>query len=44
MNMKIDKCEAQYMPQIYQGRRGGQNRCENRQENYQPRNRSYSRD
>ena len=43
-NMKIDKHEAQYKPQIYQGRRRGQNRCENRQDNYQPRNRSYSRD
>ena len=31
MNMKIVKCEAQYMPQVYQGRRWGQNRCENRQ-------------
>ena len=44
MNMKIDKCEAQYKPQVYQGRRRGQNKCENRQENYQSRNRSYSRD
>ena len=44
MNMKIDKHEAQYKPQVYQGRRRGQSRCENRQENYQPRNRSYSRD
>ena len=44
MNMKIDKCEAQYKPQVYQGRRRGQNRSENRQENYQPRNRSYSGD
>ena len=44
MNMKIDKCKAQYKPQLYQGRRRGQNRCEKRQENYQPRNSSYSRD
>ena len=33
MNMKIDKCEAQYKPEVYQGRKRGQNRCENRQEN-----------
>ena len=44
MSMNIDKHEAQYKPQVYQGRRGGQNRHENRQDNYQPRNRSYSRD
>ena len=44
MNIKIDKCEAQYKPQVYQCRRRGQNRCEYRQDNYQPRNRSYSRD
>ena len=24
MNMKMDKCEAQYKPQVYQGRRRGQ--------------------
>ena len=45
MNIKIDKQqETQYKPQVYQGRRGGQNRCEYRQDNYQPRNRSYSGD
>ena len=38
MNMKIDKHEAQYKPQVYQSGRRGQNRCENRQENYQSKN------
>ena len=42
MNMKMDKHETQ--PQVYQGRRRGQNRYEYRQNNYQTRNRSYSRD
>ena len=40
MNMKMDKCETQYKPQVYQGRRRGQNKHEYRQNNYQPRNRS----
>ena len=44
MNMKMDKHETQYKPQVYQARRRGQNRCDYRQSNYQPRNRSYSRD
>ena len=45
MNVKMDKQqETQYKPQVYQLRRGWQNRCEYRQDNYQPRNRSYSRD
>ena len=26
MNMKMDKCETQYKPGVYQGRRRGQNR------------------
>ena len=26
MNMKMDKCETQYTPQVYQGRNRGQNR------------------
>ena len=30
MTMKMDKCETQYKPQVYQGRRRGQNRCDNR--------------
>ena len=42
MNMKTDKRETQYKPQIYQGRNRGQNR--NRQDNYQSKNRSFSRD
>ena len=44
MNMKMDKQDTQYKPQVYQGRRRGQNRHEYRQNNYQPRNGSYSRD
>ena len=42
MNMKIDKREAPYKPQMYQGRPRGQSR--KRQNNYQSRNRSFSRD
>ena len=42
MNMIMDKWETQYKPQIYQSRNRGHNR--NRQDNYQPRNISYSRD
>ena len=42
MNMKMDKCEMQYKPQVYQGRNRGQKR--HRQDSYQTRNRSYSRD
>ena len=34
MNMKMNKHEAQYKPQVYQGRRRGQNRHEYRQNNY----------
>ena len=45
MNVKMDKqCETQYKPQVYQGRKRGQNSCEYRQDNYQARNRSYRRD
>ena len=44
MNMKMDKPDMQYKPQVYQGRRRGQNRCDNRPNNDQTRNRSYSRD
>ena len=44
MNMKMDKHEIQYKPQAYQGRRIGQNRCDYRPNNYQTRNRPYSRD
>ena len=29
-NMKMDKPETQYKPQVYQGRKRGQNRCEYR--------------
>ena len=42
MNMKIDKREVPYKPQIYQGRPIGQ--CRNRQNSYQSRKRSFSRD
>ena len=42
MNMEIDKREAPYKPQIFQGRPRGQSR--NRQNNYQSHNRSFSRD
>ena len=42
MNMKMDKRETPCKPQVYQGRSRGQNR--NRQDNYQFRNRSFSRD
>ena len=42
MNMKMDKIEMQYKPQVYQGRTRGQNK--QRQDNYQPRNRSLRRD
>ena len=40
MNMKIDKHEAQYKPQVYQGRKRGQYKHKRNQD----RNRSYSRD
>ena len=42
MNMKMDKHEMQYKPQVYQGKNRDQNRY--RQDNYQSRNRSYRRD
>ena len=42
MNMKMDKREAPYKLLIYQGRPRGQN--QNRQNRYQPRDRSFSRD
>ena len=42
MNMKMDKREAPYKPKIYQNRPRGQSR--NRQSNYPPHNRSFSRD
>ena len=41
MNVKLDKKEALYKPQIYQGRPRSQSR--NRQNNYQSWNRSFSR-
>ena len=44
MNMKMDKCETQYKPQVYQGRKRGQNKCDYRPNIYQTRNQSYSRD
>ena len=44
MNMEIDKHEAQYKLQVYQGRKRGQYNHERSRDNYQPRNRSYSRD
>ena len=42
MNMKMDKCEMPYKPQVGQGRNRGQ--YKHKQDNYQSRNRSYSRD
>ena len=36
MNTKMDKHEIQDKPQVYQGRRQGQNRHDNRQNNYHP--------
>ena len=42
INMKMDKREREYKPQVYQGRTRGQNR--QRQDNYQSRNRLFSRD
>ena len=42
MNVKIDKREAPYKPRVYQGRPRGQSR--NRQQTFQPCNRSFSRD
>ena len=42
MNMKIDKREAPYKPQIYQGRPTCQSR--NRQNSHQSQNKSFSRD
>ena len=42
MNMKMDKREGPYKPQVYQGRNRGQIR--NRQDNYRSRNKSCSRD
>ena len=42
MNMEMDKKEAPYKPQIYQSRPGGQG--QNRQNRYQPMDRSFSRD
>ena len=44
MKVHIDKCDAQYKPQVYQSKRRGQNRCSYSQNNYRPRNRSFSRD
>ena len=44
MNIKMDEHDAQYKPQVYQSRSRGQNRHEYRQNSYQPRNRSYSKD
>ena len=44
LNMKTDKCETHYNLQVYQGRKRVQNRCEYRQDNYQPRIRAYHRD
>ena len=42
MNMKMDKREAPYKPKVYQNRTSGQSR--NRQSNYPPHNRYFSRD
>ena len=42
MNMKMDKREAPYKPKIYQDRPTGQS--QNRQNRYQPRGKSFSRD
>ena len=45
MNVKMGKqFETQYKQQVCQGRKRGQNRCEYRQDNFQLRNRPYSRD
>ena len=42
MNVKMDKGETPYKPRVYQGRPRGQSR--NRQQTFQPCNRSFSRD
>ena len=42
MNIKIDKKETPFKPRVYQNRPRGQSR--GRQENFQPHNRSFSRD
>ena len=42
MNVKMDKREAAYKPRVYQGRPRGQSR--NKQQTFQPHNRSFSRD
>ena len=44
MNMTIDKQEAQYKPEVYQGRKRRQYNHERSRDNYQSRNKSYSRD
>ena len=43
MNVRMNKHDAQYKPQVYQSRRRGQNRHGYRQNYYQPRSRLYSR-
>ena len=44
MNVKMDKCDLQFKPQIYQRNRRGQNRHNYNQNDLQTRNRSFSRD
>ena len=44
MKVQMDKCDAQYKPQVYQSKSRGENRCNNSQNHYTSRNRSYSRD
>ena len=41
LDMKLDKWEAQYRPQVYKARNRG---CGQRQDSYRSRDRSYSRD
>ena len=41
LDMKLDKQETQYKPNVYQGRKRG---CGQRQNSYRSRDRSYSRD
>ena len=44
MNVKMDKCDKQFKPQIYQRNRRVQNRCNYNQNDFWTRNRSFSRD
>ena len=43
-NVKIDKCDVQFKPQIYKGNRRVQNNCNYNQNGFQTRNISFSRD